>query len=139
MARGKSRKSSHNNTKRGSYTQTANTSLLRIRLSPILLPSITPSTPSLTTWNPPQRDLRRVPPKYRVPTNLSGTRARMRPAPSRIGSLYPSSLLTPAVPAKVWTCVRRKIRREVLFAAGVGGSRAKKRNPHHTETSKIRC
>lgn len=138
MARGKSRSISHNNSKRGSYISTAKPSrLLRVRLSP--LPRLPSTIPSLPTWNPPQRDWRRVPPPQRRVATLSGTRAKLAPAKVLNPYSYPSSLLRAVVPEKTWICVRRKIRKEVLFAAGVGGSKSPKRNPRHTEKSKIRC
>lgn len=42
-------------------------------------------------------------------------------------------------PRKVMVCVRRKERREVLFAKGVGGSRQRKRKPKWSEYSSIAC
>lgn len=44
-----------------------------------------------------------------------------------------------ADPKGVLTCVRRGIRREVLFALGVGGQGGRKRKPRFTAASKISC
>lgn len=44
-----------------------------------------------------------------------------------------------AVPPEVLTCVRRKQRKEVLFAKGVGGQRGRKRRPRFTPHSKVSC
>lgn len=44
-----------------------------------------------------------------------------------------------ADPMGVVTCVRRKLRREVLFALGVGGARGKKNKPRRTAGSEISC
>lgn len=42
-------------------------------------------------------------------------------------------------PKKVVTCVRRKSRKEVLFAKGVGGRKGKKRPPKRNWRSEIKC
>lgn len=44
-----------------------------------------------------------------------------------------------AMPKKVALCVRRQRRREVLFAAGVGGARGRKRPPRRNEFSDVSC
>lgn len=44
-----------------------------------------------------------------------------------------------ADPRRVVTCVRRKIRREVLFALGVGGQGGRKNKPRKTAGSEISC
>lgn len=42
-------------------------------------------------------------------------------------------------PQRVLVCVRRKIRRAVLFASGEGGSRRRFRRPRRNPNSAIRC
>lgn len=44
-----------------------------------------------------------------------------------------------ADPMGVVTCLRRKIRKEVLFALGVGGQSGRKNKPRRTASSSISC
>lgn len=44
-----------------------------------------------------------------------------------------------SVPSHVAVCIRRKKRREVLFARGVGGSRRRQRRPRWSEFSSVNC
>lgn len=44
-----------------------------------------------------------------------------------------------AEPKKVAVCIRRKTRKEVLFATGKGGSRKKQKPPRKSEFSDISC
>lgn len=53
-------------------------------------------------------------------------------------SVVSSMLMSPALPKNAVVCVRRKIRKEVLFALGKGGSKHK-RHYRRSETSKIVC
>jgi len=67
----------------------------------------------------------------RVSYTISG-----RPAAVRTRGM--SQRLTFVAPQRVITCVRRKVRRKVLFALGGAGSR-RMRRPRHSSTFKIRC
>lgn len=51
----------------------------------------------------------------------------------------PPSSLGFAVPVKVAICVRRKQRREVIFAIGAGGSRRVSKQRRRTEWSDVHC
>lgn len=44
-----------------------------------------------------------------------------------------------ADPTRVLVCVRRKVRKEVMFALGVGGSGGAKKRPRRTSASSISC
>lgn len=52
---------------------------------------------------------------------------------------WPTAAVGFAVPRKVAICVRRKQRREVLFASGVGGSRRRQRKPRYSYYSAVEC
>lgn len=53
-------------------------------------------------------------------------------------SLYPSSKLTFFNPENVLVCVRRSIRRQVMHAKGIAGSRGLS-SPRYNELSRISC
>lgn len=95
----------------------------------------TPKSSPIPNWNPPLRDARRIPPSRRIPTTFSGTPAKLKPSYAK--GLYPSSSLRIATPERSFTCARRKIRKEVIFASGHGGR--KNRPPHYSRQSDVRC
>lgn len=90
----------------------------------------------LPDWHPPYRDARRLRPVDRTHSTFSGTQSSFKPF-KQIQSVYPSSLLQIQAPKRSFTCARRTIRREVLFARGRAGSGNRK--PHYTQRSKVRC
>lgn len=85
---------------------------------------------------------------YPAPRRVSGEKVRVVPRSRQVTSTRRISLYSPPpIPAGlrferargVVVCVRRKERREVLFARGVGGSRMRKRNPRRTVHSFVSC
>lgn len=92
-------------------------------------PALSISRPRVLTDD---SDLRRWSP-VKYPVVYGGGRARVQSRPKRIaGSPYKF-----LVPAKTLVCVRRKQRREVLFAKGRGGGRHRK--PRYNSFSAWRC
>lgn len=70
------------------------------------------------------------------------TAALVRPEMQRFRSLTKGIVprLSQVLPMEAIVCLRRSIRKEVLFAAGKGGSRGRKNKKYHrSETSKILC
>lgn len=129
MARRGGNARSHNTARRGLSLPTARSILhRRLPLHPI-------RQPSLPVFHPPQRDHRLIAPRDRRIVVFSGKSAVVAPAVSK--NRFPSSQLRVATPARAFLCARRKIRREVLFAAGVGGTKTRK--PKFTQQSSVRC
>lgn len=68
----------------------------------------------------------------------------LKPPRSRTGRIHTKRVDLPrrgihfASPSTVMICVRRKIRRAVMFAAG-GAGRAKMRKPRRNQHSNVRC
>lgn len=55
------------------------------------------------------------------------------------GRMQTKARISFADPRRVMVCVRRKERREVLFARGVGGSKRRQRKPRRTPLSAVSC
>lgn len=99
--------------------------------------------PDARVWNPP---LSRAPLDYGPAYTVSGSRAVLRPsqrAPARRAKRASGAFSPPAViafhkPNRVLICVRRRRRREALFAAGVPGHRRVKRGKRNAYSS-ISC
>lgn len=76
---------------------------------------------------------------------LSGLPAAVGVSPSRSTRgnsrflSFPSHRLAFAASRKVITCIRRTMRRQVLFARGVGGSGRTTRHPRWNELSNVSC
>lgn len=100
------------------------------------------------------QDFRRYHPLHeaRPILNVHGTPARQgrryvhnvrsqhrRYGPRLYTSLFPADMAKFSLPKKVLTCIRRKMRREVLFARGHGGARARRARPRYNERSFISC
>jgi len=70
--------------------------------------------------------------------------ARQRPSLNRPRVAAPSNFSLPfskkdaKLLNEAMVCARRSVRREVIFASGVGGSRGL-RGPHYSQTSNVRC
>lgn len=67
----------------------------------------------------------------------------IRPISTPYKNLYPRvsafSRMADVLPKQAVVCVKRSIRKEVIFASGHGGSRKKQRPHRRNETSKIHC
>jgi len=67
----------------------------------------------------------------------------VKPLSTPYKNLYPRveplHRIAPNLPKNAVVCVRRAVRREVLFATGRGGSRKKQRPHRRNETSNIHC
>ena len=68
-----------------------------------------------------------------------GSRPRRSPQASSRAMTFPSNVIAFQNPEVVVTCVRRKTRREVLFAKGGAGGGKKIRRPKWTWRSRISC
>lgn len=91
--------------------------------SPVRLPSVLRSVAL-----DPLGDLRRYDPRRDLRPAFATVRkaARISERPSRSSLLMAPGRFGFADPRKVMICVRRKERRQVLFAKGVGGSRVRR-------------
>lgn len=85
------------------------------------------------------------PARYSTGTTASYTlKDRKHAKPHRLRNPFGASQTRAAVafadPSHVAVCVRRKTRREVIFASGAGAKRTKRRRPQRrSATSAIRC
>lgn len=94
------------------------------RLKPVVRPSVV---------GPLFEDQRRF-----VPASSRRVTSTVRGRPAAVRRLGMSQRLEFVAPARVVTCVRRKIRRQVMFARGGAGSR-RMRRPRYNSRSTIRC
>lgn len=90
------------------------------------MPMLTPVS-DRRTWRPRQLS-------EPTPRTVSGRVAGIRPRVSRR-----SLRVSFGLPLDAVICARRKIRREVIFAAGGAGRRGRRYRPRFNETSKYRC
>lgn len=123
--------------KRGIFHPTAN---LRLRALPDLL--IRPVSRQRVDLRPFEDRRAFHPLKHARPaiTTFKRADARLLIDDRKVDVKKPSRLpfgVTFAVPQRVAICVRRKRRKEVIFAKGVGGSKTRK--PRRTEFSDVRC
>ncbi len=78
-------------------------------------------------------------PRGRQRAAFSEPRLAARVVVSPVRSRRLPAALSFTDPRRVVVCVRRRIRRQVLFANGTGGARGRKRQPRRNEFSSIRC
>lgn len=138
------RRSSSSRSRSRGNNSTATPGATRVRRAvPINLRKVTLSRPEGGTFT-----VRR-----RAPSNLMPVEDRRRWTPDRTRPLKridgsfgvglearrPWSLYGFRAPFRVVLCVRRKIRRQVMFAVGGAGSGRKMRRPRRNRFSKVRC
>ena len=115
--------------KRGYSIPTANPRLFSIRhVVPVrTLPLSSLQDNRLRSWS-----------NYQIPPTHVSVRSARPLKPRRIISPTHNLFSFERLPKHAVVCVRRKIRREVLFASGHGGGRHK-RKYNRSQNSKIRC
>lgn len=142
MSKGKNRYSTENSTR--SYVRSprvANVNATTVR--PIVLPSVSTFTPILQLEDRrffhPDKPFQSPRAVYRSDTRMVVKEsANVRRSTSRQVQYYtPSMHVGFSRPDRVAICVRRKVRRQVLFAAGAGGKKVRRGKRGHT--SGFRC
>lgn len=122
MARSRSRSRSQSRGVRGTATP-------RVRLSPIT----NPFSRSPSSYLSDLEDRRRFHPAPYVPARtLDSSNHRLRASYSSPWAVAFQQ------PRRVLVCVRRKMRRQVMFAKG-GAGRKRMRKPRYSEFSNVRC
>lgn len=79
--------------------------------------------------------------RLRPPVSVQRHHRRLleQPRPRTLGALQPFAKMKFAVPKGVAVCVRRKQRKEVLFAKRRAGKGGPKRKPRFNEWSRVKC